>query len=55
MCCTEATAAAGLCFGTELHQLINPPGLLDAFKRQIILKDNEPVAFDDVRKSWTDC
>lgn len=48
MCCTDATAAAGQCFGAEPNQLINPPGLLDAFKRQIVLKDGEVVALDDV-------
>lgn len=55
MCCTEATAAAGLCFGTESHQLINPPGLLDAFKRQIVLVDGDVVALDDVSLGHSSC
>lgn len=47
MCCTDATAASNQCFGAELHQLINPPGLLDSFKRTIVLQDGDPVDLEE--------
>lgn len=51
MCCTDATAAAGLCYGTDPHKLINPPGLFDSFKREITVTDGEIVSLDEVSEN----